>query len=431
MTTDDSCSFSPSRTDLHVCNPGTPTFCIDGTNSRGRRTWPLMSDPAPWTAAVDLLRREFGTQPDFVAGAPGRVNLIGEHTDYNDGLVLPAAIDRHVFIAARRNGSPRVRLAAAAFEGRVEFPCDDPGRPVLPAWARYPQGVAVKLLARGISVHGLDAAIAGDLPIGAGLSSSAALEVASALVLEAAGDHALPARDRALVCHAAEAEFVGVPSGIMDQFASALCRRGHALFLDCRSLETHHIPLGASLAIAVCDTGTARSLAGSAYAQRRRECTDAVLALQKTGMKIASLRDVTADDLPRVERLPEPLVRRARHVVTENARVVEMATLLESGQPAGLADVFAASHRSLREDYEVSSRELDAMVDAALASPGCIAARMTGAGFGGAVVALVQRAAADAFLAATAAGFQKRTGRAGRLFMTEAAEGAKLHELRD
>ncbi|TMJ10890.1 MAG: galactokinase [Bacillati bacterium ANGP1] len=391
----------------------------------------LMSDPAPWTAAVDLLRREFGTQPDFVAGAPGRVNLIGEHTDYNDGLVLPAAIDRHVFIAARRNGSPRVRLAAAAFEGRVEFPCDDPGRPVLPAWARYPQGVAVKLLARGISVHGLDAAIAGDLPIGAGLSSSAALEVASALVLEAAGDHALPARDRALVCHAAEAEFVGVPSGIMDQFASALCRRGHALFLDCRSLETHHIPLGASLAIAVCDTGTARSLAGSAYAQRRRECTDAVLALQKTGMKIASLRDVTADDLPRVERLPEPLYRRVRHVVTENARVVETATLLESGQPAGLAEVLAASHRSLRDDYEVSSRELDAMVDAALASPGCIAARMTGAGFGGAVVALVQRAAADAFLAATAEGFQKRTGRAGRLFMTEAAEGAQLLEQRD
>ena len=313
----------------------------------------------------------------------------------------------------------------------MEFPCDDPGRPVLPAWARYPQGVAVKLLARGISVHGLDAAIAGDLPIGAGLSSSAALEVASALVLEAAGDHALPARDRALVCHAAEAEFVGVPSGIMDQFASALCRRGHALFLDCRSLETHHIPLGASLAIAVCDTGTARSLAGSAYAQRRRECTDAVLALQKTGMKIASLRDVTADDLPRVERLPEPLYRRVRHVVTENARVVETATLLESGQPAGLADVFAASHRSLREDYEVSSRELDAMVDAALASPGCIAARMTGAGFGGAVVALVQRAAADAFLAATAEGFQKRTGRAGRLFMTEAAEGAQLLNQRD
>src|SRR5437879_8045937 len=255
----------------------------------------LMSDPAPWTAAVDLLRREFGTQPDFVAGAPGRVNLIGEHTDYNDGLVLPAAIDRHVFIAARRNDSGRVRLVATAFEDRVEFPTDDPGRPALPAWARYPQGIAVKLRARGISIHGFDAAIAADLPIGSGLSSSAALEVASALVMEAISDHALPPRERALLCRAAEVEFVGVPSGIMDQFASTLCRRGHALFLDCRSLETHHIPLGATLAIAVCDTGMARVLAGSAYAQRRQECADAVTALGKEGLKISSMQRLTAD----------------------------------------------------------------------------------------------------------------------------------------
>src|SRR5256886_8944204 len=391
----------------------------------------VMPDPTRWTAAVDLFTRVFDAHTTLVAGAPGRVNLIGEHTDYNDGLVLPAAIDRHVFIAARRNDSGRVRLAATASEDGVESPPDVPGGPARPAWARSPQGVAVRLRARGISIHGFDAAIAADLPVGSGLSSSAALEVASALVMEAISDHALPPRERALLCRAAEVEFVGVPSGIMDQFASTLCRRGHALFLDCRSLETHHIPLGATLAIAVCDTGMARVLAGSAYAQRRQECADAVLALQKTGMKIASLRDVTADDLPRVERLPEPLSRRVRHVVTENARVVETATLLESGEPAGLAEVFAASHRSLREDYEVSSRELDAMVDPALASPGCIAARMTGAGFGGAVVALVQRAAADAFLAATAEGFQKRTGRAGRLFMTEAAEGAQLLELRD
>lgn len=390
-----------------------------------------MPGPAPQTAAVELFTREFGGQPALIARAPGRVNLIGEHTDYNDGLVLPAAIDRHVFIAARRNHSHRVRMAATAFEDRVEFPTDDPGRPVLPAWARYPQGVAVKLLARGISMDGLDAAIAADLPAGAGLSSSAALLVASALVMEAAGDHTLPPRDRALLCRAAEAEFVGVPAGIMDQFAAALCKRGHALFLDCRSLETHHIPLGASLAIAVCDTRTARTLAGSAYAQRRQECTDAVLALQKSGMKIASLRDLTADDLPRVERLPELLYRRARHVVTENARVVETATLLESGQTPGLRDVFAASHRSLRDDYEVSSNELDAMVEAALDAPGCVAARMTGAGFGGAAVALVRRSAGDAFLAATADGYRRRTGRDGRLFMTEAAEGASTVSIPD
>ena len=391
----------------------------------------VMPDPTRWTAAVDLFTRVFDAHTTLVAGAPGRVNLIGEHTDYNDGLVLPAAIDRHVFIAARRNDSGRVKLAATAFEDRVEFPTDDPGRPALPAWARYPQGVAVKLRARGISIHGFDAAIAADLPVGSGLSSSAALEVASALVMEAISDHALPPRERALLCRAAEVEFVGVPSGIMDQFASTLCRRGHALFLDCRSLETHHIPLGATLAIAVCDTGMARVLAGSAYAQRRQECADAVTALRKAGLKIASLRDLTPDDVPRVERLPEPLRRRARHVLTEDARVVETATLLESGQPGGLRDVFSASHRSLRDDYEVSSRELDAMAEAALDAPGCVAARMTGAGFGGAVVALVQRAAGDAFLAAAAEGYRRRTGREGRLFLTEAAEGAKLLEGRD
>src|SRR3989449_11016811 len=273
----------------------------------------VMPDPTRWTAAVDLFTRVFDDHSTLVAGAPGRVNLIGEHTDYNDGLVLPAAIDRHVFIAARRNDSGRVIWAAPESGDGLEFPTDDPGRPALPAWARYPQGVAVKLRPRGISIHGFAAAIAADLPVGSGLSSSAALEVASALVMEAISDHALPPRERALLCRAAEVEFVGVPSGIMDQFASTLCRRGHALFLDCRSLETHHIPLGATLAVAVCDTGMARILAGSAYAQRRQECADAVTALQKAGLKIAPLPDLTAAGLPPRARRPEPLRRRARH----------------------------------------------------------------------------------------------------------------------
>src|SRR5256712_7271576 len=350
----------------------------------------VMPDPTRWTAAVDLFTRVFDAQSTLVAVAPGRVNLIGEHTDYNDGLVLPAGTARRVFTAARGNASGRVRWAATAFEARVEFPPTDPGGRARPAGARYPQGVAVKLRTRGTSIPGFEAAFAADLPVGSGLSSSAALEVASALVMEAISDHALPPRERALLCRAAEVEFVGVPSGIMDQFASTLCRRGHALFLDCRSLETHHIPLGATLAIAVCDTGMARVLAGSAYAQRRQECADAVTALRKAGLKIASLRDLTPDEVPRVERLPEPLRKTAQPVLTEDAPVVETATLLESGQPGGLRDVFSASHRSLRDDYEVSSRELDAMAEAALDAPGCVAARMTGAGFGGAVVPLVQ-----------------------------------------
>lgn len=386
---------------------------------------------ARWESVVQAFIAEFGGEPTLLAQAPGRVNLIGEHTDYNEGLVLPAAIDRHVVIAARPNGSAHANFASVAFGGRAQFPTDRPDQPTLPHWARYPQGVAVKLAAHEIGLRGFDAVIGGDLTIGAGLSSSAAIEVASSFVMEAVSRRALPSRERALVCHAAEVEFVGVPSGIMDQFASTLCRQGHALFLDCRSLDTHHIPLGSQLAIAVCDSGVSRTVAGSAYAQRRQECADAVRALQEGGAKIASLRDLNVDDLPQIARLPEPLQARARHVVTENARVVETAALLEGGQAERLRKVFLASHRSLRDDYEVSSQELDAMADAALGAPGCVAARMTGAGFGGAVVALVRRESGDAFLVSAADRYRRSIGREGKFFITEAAEGAQIFRQRE
>lgn len=377
-------------------------------------------------SATRLFSQWFTGTPTVVASAPGRVNLIGEHTDYNDGLVLPVAIDRHVVIAARPTAEKRIRLVSSVYEGQSEFPTASPESPTLPLWARYIQGVAVQVAARGIRLAGFEAAISGDLPIGAGLSSSAALEVASALVLETMSASPLAPRDRALLCHDAEVEFVGVPSGIMDQFASTLCRRGHALFLDCRSLDTHHIPLGAKLAIAVCDTGVARTLASSAYAQRRQECAEAVQALRDRGLEITSLRDLSVDDLGKVDELPDPLRQRARHVVTENGRVIETARLLEGAQPSSLREVFAASHRSLRDDYAVSSPELNAMVDAALDAPGCLAARMTGAGFGGAVVALVDRAWSQAFLDNVSSGYTRRTRRVGRCFMTDAADGARV-----
>lgn len=368
----------------------------------------------------------FGGEPTLLVQAPGRVNLIGEHTDYNDGLVLPAAIDRYVWIAARPSGGTAIRLHSATYEEAAEFPVGNPGRPELPSWARYPQGVAAHMVARGIRLAGLDAVVASDLAVGAGLSSSAALEVASAITFEQMAGRTLSPRERALLCHAAEVEFVGVPCGIMDQFAVALCRRGHALFLDCRSQETHHIPLGRDVVLAVCDTGVARTLAGSAYAERRSECAHAVAALRAAGLRIRALRDVSTDDLPAVERLPDPIRRRARHVVTENARVVESARLLEGNTPADLRNTFLASHRSLRDDYEVSCPELDAMVDAALEAPGCIAARMTGAGFGGAVVALVRRPDAERFLPAVAGAYRRRTGQDGTFFTTDAADGAAV-----
>lgn len=386
------------------------------------------ANPAP-EDVIRAFTALFGGEPTFFARAPGRVNLIGEHTDYNDGLVLPVAIDRHVVIAGRPAPGGPIRLHATAYKELAEFPVGNPAEAAVPGWARYPQGVADGL-ARRFTLSGLDGVIAADLPTGSGLSSSAALEVASSLAFESAAVHSLPARERALLCHRAEVEFVGVPCGIMDQFASALCRKGHALFIDCRSQETHHIPLSQELIIAVCDTGVRRTLAASLYAERRRECAAAVamLAAKRSGM--TSMRDVGIDDLALIAELPDPLRARARHVVTENARVVQAAQALESGEYERLADLFLASHQSLRNDYAVSSPELDAMVEAALASPGCVAARMTGAGFGGSVVALVQRSLQDRFLSTVALEYRSHARRDGVFFLTHAADGAQTVEVR-
>jgi len=398
------------------------------------RGW-LLPPPNSRTMGSDAIERAikifgtvFGGQPSFLAQAPGRVNLTGEHTDYNDGLVLPAAIERHVVIAGRPMRAGMIRLHAAAFGETVEIPVDSPADVEVLRWARYPQGVAVEL-ARRFRLRGLEGAIAADLPIGSGLSSSAALEVAASLALEHAAGQAVATRERALLCHTAEVEFVGVPCGIMDQFASALCRKGHALFIDCRSQETHHIPLPADLVIAVCDTGVRRTVADSSYAQRRQECVDAVRLLRGRKPSIQSLRDVPIDDLALTEELPDSLRRRARHVITETHRVVQAAQALESGEVEKLRELFLASHHSLRDDYEVSSADLDSMTDAALAAPGCVAARMTGAGFGGAVVALVERNFQVAFLQSVAVEYATRTRRDGTFFVSEAAEGAQILEL--
>jgi galactokinase len=380
-------------------------------------------------ALDDAFVRIFGRLPEFRAQAPGRVNLIGEHTDYNDGLVMPLAIGRSVTVAAARNGSPDIRLYSTVFDSLVEFPVAAPAAPALPAWARYAQGVAAGLIGRGVMLRGLDAAIGNDLPIGAGLSSSAALEVASALVFERSAGVSLSPRDRAHLCHEAEVSFVGVPCGIMDQFTSSLARAGHALFLDCRTLETHHIPLPPGVVIAVCDTGVRRTVGETAYGARRRECEAAVRWLVDRGRDARTLRDLALGDLPAGGAMPDRLRRRARHVVTENARVIESARALEGGDLAALRGIFLASHASLRDDYEVGHPDLDAMVAAALDAPGCLAARMTGAGFGGAVVALVQRAHAEQFLPVAAQIYRQRSGRRGEFFTSEAADGAQLSPL--
>lgn len=390
----------------------------------GRPPLPAPPNSTRVASLDDAFAAHFRRPPTISVKVPGRVNLIGEHTDYNEGLVLPAAISRYIRVAAAQNGTNKIRLRSAAYSDSAEIHTESPGQSPVPSWARYPQGVAVKLVERGMPLAGLDAVITSDLPIGSGLSSSAALEVAASITFErAAGSHLSP-RVRALICHEAEEEFVGVPSGIMDQFAVSLCRRGHALFLDCRSQQTHHIPLPAGIVIAVCDTGVRRNLSDSHYAMRRRECQEAVRWFQSRGRRISALRDLSVEDLPLAEEMRDSLRRRVRHVVTENARVLATASALEGGEAGRLREIFAASHQSLRDDYEVSSHELDTMMDAALASPGCLAARMTGAGFGGSVVALIAAKHSREFLESVSAEYRSRGEREGTFFVSEAAEGS-------
>jgi galactokinase len=342
-------------------------------------------------AAARWFTECYAGEPAGVWHAPGRVNLIGEHTDYNDGFVLPFALAQGVRAAAapRDDGVLDLRSRQAAGEpATVPVGTLSPGKPA--GWAAYPAGVAWALTESGCPVGGARIAIDADLERGAALSSSAALECATALALTGLYGLSVPRPDLAALARRAENEFVGVPSGIMDQSASLLCTEGHALLLDCRSGETSAVPLdlaAAGLVLLVVDTRVRHALSDGRYAERRRSCEDAARALG-----VPSLRDMTdaADGTERVERLSDPVLRRrARHVVTENARVLETVSLLRAGEAARVGPLLTASHASLRYDFEISWPQADATVEAAIGS-GALGARMTGGGFGGSVIALVE-----------------------------------------
>ncbi len=374
-------------------------------------------------------RGAFGGAPDLVARAPGRVNLIGEHTDYNDGLVLPAAVSLATFAAGRRLPAPVLRLASREFPGVVEVPLAA-GRP-RGDWTDYVTGTARAMAARRLAVAGAELWFASEIPPGAGLSSSAALEIAAGLgLLRLAGD-ARPLSalswDLILAGQAGEREWVGANCGFMDQASAVLARAGAALLLDCRSRATEYIPLPAEAVLAVCHTGVRHELATSAYNQRRRECEAAVAGLAAHLPGLRSLRDVSLAMLERYGGALDPVVaRRARHVVTENARVPAACAALRAGDWPRLRAVFAASHASLRDDYEVSCPELDAMVEAATAAPGFLAGRMTGGGFGGCTVNLVAADLAPAFAAAVTAEYQARMHRRARVFLLATAGSATI-----
>jgi galactokinase len=359
---------------------------------------------------------------EAVAFAPGRVNLIGEHTDYNEGFVLPAAVDRGVAVAVRRAPGDRFTLHALDLGARCEFPRAALERDREHPWASYFKGVVWALAQRGIDVPACEAAVTGDIPRGAGLSSSAAYEVATAVVLRALAGFELSSQEIAKLAREAENGFVGVACGIMDQMASVFGELGKALLLDCRSLayETVEIPPG--LKIVVVNSGVHHALASSEYNKRRAECEEGARALS-----VRSLRDVAVEDQARWLPLLSPLVRkRCRHVVTENARVLEAVSAMRAGDTARLKQLMAASHASLRDDYEVSCPELDVLVELALALPACHGARLTGAGFGGSTVNLVETAAVESFSRAVTAGYRDRTGRTAQVLVFEPSAGARL-----
>ncbi|MGE5246546.1 MAG: galactokinase [Betaproteobacteria bacterium] len=371
--------------------------------------------------------RTFGREPAGIALAPGRVNLIGEHTDYNDGFALPMAIDRGVRVAVALRTDGLVRAHAAAFDETCEIDVAAlaPGR--LRGWSAYVGGVVWMLTRTAFPISGADLAIVSDLPIGAGLSSSAALELAVMRALAFAAGAEWDARAMAARAREAEHEFVGVACGVMDQFASALGRSGCALLLDCRSLGARPVPVPADAAVVVMDTAVRRALSSSAYNARRAACARAVAAVRKLAPDVAALRDVDAALLARArDRMDDEAFRRASHVVAENGRPAAMAERLGARDLAGAGRLMHDSHASLRDLYEVSCPELDAMVTAAERQPSCYGARLTGAGFGGCAIALVASAQADDFVAAVEREYARDTGRTGTLFVVQPSDGAHL-----
>ena len=383
-------------------------------------------DPAAMVEALIDAQPALAARRDEirVVRAPGRVNLIGEHTDYNEGYVLPAAIDLEIRIAYMPTADRRVELLRLDNGERDGFGLDDP-RPRAGTWLDYVVGAAWALEATGLPLTGLRGIIASTLPPNAGLSSSAAIELAASWALLDDAAPSVDPFDLARTCQRAENLYVGVQSGLMDQFAEACGVAGAALLLDCRSSEWRPVPLPPDLALVVCHTGSARRLDQSAYNVRRSQCEAAVAALARDNPEIHSLRDVTPELLAnRADRLDPVDARRAQHVVAENERVGATVAALAAGDLRSVGELFAASHASLRDLYDVSSPQLDAMVEVAGAVPGVIASRMTGAGFGGCTINLVRPDAVETLRASVEREYATRTGLTPMVLPVQASAGA-------
>lgn len=372
------------------------------------------------TTITQQFQSHFNAKPQFIVRAPGRVNLIGEHTDYNDGFVLPMAIDHAVWLALRARTDGKVRIHSLDLETESAFDLHSLTRGA--DWIEYPKGVASELMKAGYKLNGFDAVMTGDVPRGAGLSSSAAVELATARAFAAVSGFEWNAPLMAKIAQKAENQWVGVNCGIMDQMASAACKEGYALFLDCRSLEIQHAPLPKGVSIVILDTSTRRGLVDSAYNERRSQCEEAA---RWFGVK--ALRDVSVEEFEsKKSGLNEIAAKRAKHIVTENERVLEAIEVMKNGNVTRLGELFNASHDSLRDDFEVTNDALNVMVECAREQESCYGARMTGAGFGGCAVALVEEEKAEAFSQAVSAAYRQRSGIEASVYVCKASEGASI-----
>jgi galactokinase len=369
--------------------------------------------------------RLFGTRPRIFR-APGRVNLIGEHTDYNDGFVMPAAVAFSTYVAVAPRPDRKLVIHSEEFPGNFEFDLDHLPERRTGAWCDYVLGVASVLQQRGLKFGGASLLVHGEVPIGAGLSSSAAVEVASALALMSMSETQLPLPEIAKLCQYAENNFVGAKVGIMDQFVSCMGKAGHAFLLDCRSLEFRFVPIPTGIRLVVCNTMVKHDLATGAYNTRRAECEEGARLFAKWDPAVRALRDVSVDLLDQhLHDLPPTIGKRCSHVVRENQRTLDAARLLTEGDLAQVGTLMCESHNSLRDLYEVSCRELDIMVDAAEGLAGFVGGRMTGGGFGGCTVNLVREENAEGFAKGIAERYLQKTGIAAQVYLCIAEDGAR------
>ena len=402
------------------------------TTSADGRSNVLRPETAVSIAHPEQIFEQIFGGPSRIYRAPGRVNLIGEHTDYNEGFVMPAAIGLYCLVAIASREDRRLQIYSSEFEDTVSVELDDTSLSRRGDWSDYVVGTALSLENSGYKLCGANIVVRGQVPIGSGLSSSAAIEVSTGYALLDVSRARIDLTKLALTCRQAENEFVGARVGIMDQFISAHGRAGHALMLDCRSLKSKALPIPPGVLLAICNTGVKHQLAAGEYNVRRSQCEEGVQRLKSVLPGIHALRDVTLSQLEQHRGLlPEVIYRRCRHVVTENDRVQQAAEALLQGNLSALGMLMAESHCSMRNDYEVSCAELDTMVEIALAQPGVIGARMTGGGFGGCTITLVHADAAEAFKLSVAAEYEKRTQILPDIYLLTATDGVQAVAVSD